>query len=630
MKSIYHKIEIKADVKGAKQGIVLKDALSEISEGVIGAEYDGKLFGLEDTVYESGKYILLRPDSDRALKLFWHSAAHVLAQAVKKLFPHVKLGIGPAIRDGFYYDFDFGEPISSDELPRIEAEMKKIVAEDIAITRTELSPDEANALFSREEQDYKLELIAGLDEKISTYSQGEFTDLCKGPHLPSTGLIKHFKLLAITGAYWHGDERNPMLQRIYGTAYPNAEQLKAHMQRLEEAKKRDHRLLGKQMDLYSFHPEAPGAVFWHPKGTILVNLVDGYLRKILRRHGYGQVSTPLIMTRDLWECSGHWDHYRNNMYFTTLEDRDYAVRPMNCPGAVLMYKERQWSYRDLPQRWAEMGIVHRYEKSGTLHGLFRVRHITQDDAHIFCIPDQVVDEVTEMIKLVYEVFGHFGLNEIQMELSTRPKDRIGSDELWDRAENDLVSALEREGFEYEVNEGEGAFYGPKIDFHVVDSLGRNWQCSTIQLDLNFPERFDLEYIGPDNKPHRPVMLHRTILGSMERFIGILIEHYAGDFPLWLAPEQALVLPITDNQHDTARVVYDKLFNEEFRCRVDWRAEKIGRKIRDSELVKVPYMLIIGAREAENGQVSLRLHKRGDQGAIPIDELLERMKREVAQ
>ncbi|MDP8239281.1 MAG: threonine--tRNA ligase [Candidatus Hatepunaea meridiana] len=570
----------------------------------------------------------MNPNSPQTLEIFWHSSAHLLAQAVKRLYPDVKLGIGPAIKNGFYYDFDFGETISSDELPKIEAEMKRIVEEDLSITRSELSPDEAKLFFAKENQDYKLELIEELDEQISVYSQGEFTDLCRGPHIASTGLIKHFKLLSLTGAYWRGDERNQMLQRIYGIAYPTPKQLKVHLMKLEEAKKRDHRIIGKQMDLFSFHPEAPGAPFWHPKGEILFHLIDDYMRKLLTRRGYGQISSPLIMTRDLWERSGHWDHYHNNMYFTTLDDRDYAVRPMNCPGAVLMYKERQWSYRDLPLRWAEMGIVHRYEKSGTLHGLFRVRHITQDDAHIFCTPDQIVDEVSAMIKLVFEVFEHFNLTDISMELSTRPKDRIGSDELWDNAEEALITALDQGHYDYDVNKGEGAFYGPKIDFHVVDALGRSWQCSTIQLDFNFPQRFDLEYIGSDNQPHHPVMLHRTILGAMERFIGILIEHYGGDFPLWLAPEQAVLLPITDKEHDAVRKTYDRLCAEGIRCRVDWRAEKIGRKIRDAELAKVPYMLIIGAREAENDQVSLRRRGEGNLGAMSVDILIERMKSEL--
>ncbi len=614
---------------GTGAGIPFRKALSEIPEGVIGAESDGRLYGLEDPVYHSGQYRLLRLESDRVMELFWHSASHVLAQAVKRLFPHARLGIGPAIKDGFYYDFDFGEPISADELPRIEEEMMRIVEEDLPIKRSELSAEEAKAIFTKGNENYKLELIEGLSEQISTYLQGEFTDLCRGPHLPSTGLIKHFKLLSITGAYWRGDERNPMLQRIYGTAYPTAKLLRAHMQRLEEAKKRDHRLIGKQLGLFSFHYEAPGTAFWHEKGLVLFNIVQDYWREAHSRHGYVEVRTPIVLSRELWERSGHWDHYRNSMYVTVVDDVDFAVKPMNCPGTVLMYTERQFSYRDLPWRVAELGSIHRFEKSGTLHGLFRVRGFTMDDAHIFCTPGQLVDEVRGVINLVYEIYNRFGLTEVEVELSTRPADRIGTDEMWDRAERDLTKALKTSNIEFDVNEGEGAFYGPKIDFHIFDCLGRRWQCGTVQIDFNFPERFNLEYVGSDNESHRPVMIHRAILGSMERFIGILIEHYAGDFPLWLAPEQAVVAPITDKEHEASLKIHDRLISEGIRCRIDYRAEKIGRKIRDAELAKVPYMLIIGAREAESGQVSLRLRKQGDQGTLSVDDLIERMKAEIS-
>ncbi len=621
------KIEEYGDFKTGT-GIPLRKVLTDTPEGVIGAESDGRLYGLEDPVYYSGQYRLLRLESDRAMELFWHSASHVLAHAVKKLFPHARLGIGPAIKDGFYYDFDFGEPISADELPRIEKEMMRIVEEDLPIKRSELSAEEAKVLFTKDNETYKLELIEGLSEQISTYSQGEFTDLCRGPHLPSTGLIKHFKLLSITGAYWRGDERNPMLQRIYGTAYPTAKQMRNHMQKLEEAKKRDHRLIGRQLGLFSFHHEAPGTAFWHEKGLVLFNIVQDYWRETHRKHGYVEVRTPIVLSRELWERSGHWDHYRNNMYITTVDDVDFAVKPMNCPGTVLMYTERQFSYRDLPWRVAELGSIHRFEKSGTLHGLFRVRSFTMDDAHIFCTPGQLVDEVRGVISLVYEIYNRFGLTEIEVELSTRPTDRIGTDEMWDRAESDLTKALKASNIEFETNEGEGAFYGPKIDFHVFDCLDRRWQCGTIQIDFNFPQRFNLEYVGSDNESHRPVMIHRAILGSMERFIGILIEHYAGDFPLWLAPEQALITPITDKEHEASENVYNRLVSEGIRCRIDYRAEKIGRKIRDAELAKIPYMLIIGAREAENGQVSLRMRRQGDQGTLNLDDLIDRMKTEI--
>ncbi len=614
-----------------KRGQTLQEALGDAPKGVIGAQGPDRLYGLEDVIQASGEYKLLTLNSPEAMEIFWHSGSHLLAQAVLKLYPHAKLGIGPAIKNGFYYDFDFGTPISADDLPKIEAEMQKNVIDDLAIERKSISYDEALKMFKDAGQTYKVELIEELnesDEMLSTYSQGGFTDLCRGPHLPSTGYIKHFKLTAVTGAYWRGDERNPMLQRIYGTAYPEKKQLKAHLQQIEEAKKRDHRLIGKELDLFHFFPEAPGAPFWLPKGAIIVNTIREYLTKTLARHGYGEVYTPLIMTKDLWERSGHWDHYHDNMFFTSQEDRDYAVKPMNCPGAVVLFKSKQWSYRDLPMRWAEMGIVHRYEKSGTLHGLFRVRHITMDDAHIFCTIDQLIDEVIGLIRLVFEVFGHFGLTDVSLELSTRPKDRIGSDELWDKAESALLKALEQEGKEYEVNEGEGAFYGPKIDFHITDSLGRSWQLSTVQVDFNFPERFDLEYIGPDNSAHRPVMLHRAILGSLERFIGILIEHYAGDFPLWIAPEQAVILPITDDQIQAAKDLSVKLTEKDIRCRIDDRSEKIGRKIRDAEKAKIPYMLIIGKREAESGEVSPRRRGEGDLGSTPVDDLIRKMVEEI--
>ncbi|MBM3329727.1 MAG: threonine--tRNA ligase [Calditrichaeota bacterium] len=601
-----------------------------LPDGVIGAECDGRLYGLDDPVDQPGRYRLLTVESPRGLELLWHSAAHLLAQAVRRLYPKAKLGIGPAIKDGFYYDFDFGEPISSDDLPRLEGEMQRQMEADYPIVRSEVTADQALQFFGENGQDYKIELIKGLEGRISTYTQAEFTDLCRGPHVPSTGWIRHFKLLSLTGAYWRGDERNPMLQRIYGTAYPTAEQLEAHLHRIEEAKRRDHRVLGRQLGLFSFHNEAPGAPFWHPRGVVLFDTVRTYVRQTLRRRGYQEVQTPLILARDLWERSGHWDHYQRAMYFTSQEDRDYAVKPMNCPGHVLMFGERQWSYRDLPVRFAEMGIVHRYEKSGTLHGLMRVRHITQDDAHVFCTEDQIVDEVVGMIDLIFEIYGRFGMTDFVIDLSTRPLDRIGGDALWDRAESALKEALSRVGRPYQVNEGEGAFYGPKIDFHVSDSLGRTWQCSTIQVDFNFPERFNLEYAGTDNQPHRPVMLHRAILGSLERFLGVLIEHYGGDFPLWLAPVQAAVLPITDAQHGFAGEVERTLKDAGLRVQSDLRSEKIGKKIRDAELEKIPYMLIIGAREAAAGSVALRHRGEGDLGAVDLNILVQRLKTESEQ
>jgi threonyl-tRNA synthetase len=609
---------------GVPSGIKLKEALGSLPGGVLGAESGGKLYGLEDPVRESGDFRLLTIDSPRAMELFWHSASHLLAQAVVRLYPDVKLGIGPAIKDGFYYDFDFGQPISSDDLSRIEEVMQKEVEADYPIVRAEIEPDQARKFFGDQKQNLKLELIEGLNEQISTYTQGDFTDLCRGPHVPSTGWLKHFKLLSLTGAYWRGDERNPMLQRIYGTAYPTKDQLDARLHQLEEAKRRDHRVVGKAMGLFSFHNEAPGAPFWHDKGVILFDLIQNYVRTLLRNSGYTEAKTPLILARELWEKSGHWDHYQRAMYFTSQEDRDYAVKPMNCPGHVLMYSERQYSYKELPVRIAEMGVVHRYEKSGTLHGLLRVRHITQDDAHIFCTQDQMVDEVVRMINLVFEIYGHFGLKDFVIELSTRPIDRIGDNHNWDLAETALADALKITGREYQVSEGEWAFYGPKIDFHVTDSIGRTWQCSTVQVDFNFPERFNLEYTGADNLPHKPVMLHRAILGSMERFIGVLIEHYAGDFPFWLAPEQVVVLPIAEAQQPYAEEVLQSLKVAGLRGKIDNRSEKIGKKIRDAELDKIPYMLVIGGREAENYSVSLRRRGKGDLGVKPLGEALEEL------
>jgi len=602
--------------------------LGSIPEGVIGAEYEQRYFGLEDPVSADGEYRLLTLESPGAMELFWHSGSHLMAQAVLRLYPKAKLAIGPAIRDGFYYDFDFGETFSSDDLEKVEAEMHKIVAENYPITRKAISPEEGVKLFTGSNQGFKLELIEGISEQLSLYTQGDFTDLCRGPHIPSTGYLKHFKLLSVTGAYWRGDERNPMLQRIYGTAFPTKAQLDEYLNRIEEAKKRDHRILGKQLGLFSFHSEATGMPFWMDKGALLFRTIAQYLMNHLRKRGYTEVRTPLILERSLWERSGHWDHYLKNMYFTSIEEKDYAVKPMNCPGAVLMYNDTQRSYRDMPMRWAELGIVHRYEKSGTLHGLFRVRAFTQDDAHIFCTEEQLVDEVEHLINLLFEIYGHFGMYDVKVELSTRPKDRIGSDQAWDLSEAGLKTALKRQGISYIINEGEGAFYGPKIDFHVTDSLGRSWQCGTIQVDYNFPERFGLEYIGADNQPHRPVMLHRAILGSMERFIGILIEHYAGDFPLWLAPEQGVILPITEKQNGAAEQLYDRLAQAGFRMRIDDRNEKVGKKIRDAELLKVPYMLVIGGREAEAGTVSVRSRGKGDLGVMPVDELVRQLNEEI--
>lgn len=611
-------------------GTPLREALGSVPDEVVGAEYNGRLLGLEDPISDSGEYRLVTIRSPRARELLWHTASHLLAQAVLRLYPHAKLGIGPPIRDGFYYDFDFGTPISSDDLNRIEEEMRREVEENYPVYRREISREEALRLFREKGQDFKVELILELDGAISTYTQGEFTDLCKGPHLPYTGLVKHFKLLSLTGAYWRGDERNPMLQRIYGTAYFTQEELDEHLRRLEEAKKRDHRLLGKQLRLFSFHPEAPGTPFWHPRGVVIFNTIAQFWREIHERSGYQEIRTPIILAQELWERSGHWEHYRNNMYFTSQENQMFAVKPMNCPGAVLMYTERQWSYRDLPWRASELGIVHRYEKSGVLHGLFRVRAFNLDDAHIFCTPDQLVDEIEQVVRLIKEIYSRFGLTQVEVELSTRPPKRIGSDEVWDRAEEALQVALQREGMPFTINEGEGAFYGPKIDFHITDSLGRSWQCGTVQVDFSFPERFGLEYIGPDNQPHRPVMVHRAIFGSLERFIGILVEHFGGDFPLWLAPEQVRILPVTDSNLPYAHSLRENLIERGIRAEVDERSEKVGRKVRDAEVDRVPYMLIVGAREMESGTISVRRKGLGDLGVQTVEHFITQIEREIKE
>ena len=556
-----------------------------------------------------------------------HSAAHVLAQAVKELHPEVKLGIGPAIEDGFYYDFDRLEGFTPEDLERIEARMREIVAADLPFARREATKAEAERVFA--DDPYKLELIQEIEEPILTiYEQGAFADLCRGPHLASTGQVKAFKLLSVAGAYWRGSENNPMLQRIYGTAFPTQRELDDYLARVEEARKRDHRKLGKELDLFSFHEEGPGFPFWHPKGMIVLNQVLDYWRAVHRDHGYSEVSTPTILSEALWHQSGHWDTYRENMYFVRIDNQTYAVKPMNCPGVILIYKESLRSYRDLPLKYAELGHVHRHEKSGVLHGLFRVRAFTQDDAHIFCRPEQIQAEIMAVIDLVGSIYRKFGFGDYRIELSTRPAKSIGSDEMWENAESALHEALRSKGIEYAVNPAGGAFYGPKIDFHVKDSMGRSWQLGTIQLDFSMPERFDLEYIGDDGKPHRPVMIHRAALGSIERFMGILVEEYGGAFPLWLAPLQIILLPIADRHVDYAEEVAGRLRAEGLRVAVDARNEKTGFKIREAQLQKIPYMLVVGDREMEAGKVAVRQREAGDLGAMPVDDFIGRLKSEL--
>ncbi|MCX5692981.1 MAG: threonine--tRNA ligase [Candidatus Omnitrophica bacterium] len=557
-----------------------------------------------------------------------HSCSHVMADAVKRLFPDAQLAIGPSIEDGFYYDFDRSEPFKPEDLSAIEKEMSKIIKEDLEFKREEISKKEALKLFAKEP--YKVELINKLEGgTVSIYAHGKFVDLCKGPHVKSTGEIKAFKLLSIAGAYWHGIETNPMLQRIYGTCFETGAALEDYLNKIEEAKKRDHRKLGKELDLFSFHDEVgPGLVFYHPKGALLRMIIEDYEKKEHLRRGYQIVMGPHILKSDIWVTSGHYEYYKDNMYIFKVDEEEYVIKPMNCPGHMLIYKSKMRSYRDLPIRYFELGNVYRREKTGVLHGLLRVRGFTQDDAHIFCLPDQLEREIAGVIDFVMDTMKVFGFKDYKIDLSTRPSKSIGTDEMWERATGALKKSLDTKGMSYEINEGEGAFYGPKIDIMVKDALGRPWQCATVQCDFALPERFDLTYISSEGKKERPVMLHRVILGSMERFIGTLIEHYTGAFPVWLAPTQVLVIPITDRSHDYADAILKQLQDLDIRAEVDKRNEKLQYKIREGELNKIPYMLIIGDREKEAGTASLRARKEGDIGAVKIDEFLERVKKEI--
>ncbi len=558
-----------------------------------------------------------------------HTAAHVMAQAVLRLWPGTKMAIGPVIKNGFYYDFDLEHRFTPEDLETIEAEMRKIIAEDLPVVREEISNQDAVDLFKEQNQDYKLELLEDLDEQVSVYRQGEFVDLCRGPHLERTSQLQHFKLQSIAGAYWRGDSNRQMLQRIYGTAFLKKEDLEEYLRLLEEAAKRDHRLLGKQLDLFSIQDEGPGFPFFHPKGMVLRNLLEEYWREEHRKRGYVEIKTPIMLHEELWHRSGHWDNYKENMYFSSIDEQTFAIKPMNCPGAMLMYKRKLHSYRDLPLRMAEMGLVHRHELSGTLHGLMRIRAFTQDDAHIFMLPSQIQDEVIGVINFVDDVYKAFGFN-YHVELSTKPENAIGDDAMWEQATTALRQALEVKGLEYVVNEGDGAFYGPKIDFHLEDSLGRTWQCATIQLDFAMPERFDLTYIDESNERKRPVMLHRVIYGALERFIAILTEHTAGAFPTWLAPVQVQVIPVSDDYLGYAQEVADQLFAAGIRVEVDRRDEKMGKKIREAQLQQIPYMLIVGKKEQESGQVSVRHRRQGDLGALDVQEFLQRIQEEIAE
>ena len=614
-----------------EKGTTIQDIARSISEGLareaVAGEINGEVKDLFTPVTEDCSLNILTFDSEGGKHTYWHTASHIMAQAVKRLFPGVKLAIGPAIDNGFYYDFDYERSFTPEDLEAIEAEMKKIISEDHKVERFVLPRDKALELMK--DEPYKVELINELpeDSEISFYRQGDFTDLCAGPHLPSTGKVKVIKLMQLAGAYWRGSEKNKMLQRIYGTAYPKKSQLDEYLHKLEEAKKRDHRKLGRELDLFDIYEEGPGFPFFMPKGMVLRNILEDYWRKEHVKRGYQEIKTPMMLTKELWLRSGHWDNYKDNMYFVNIEDAEFAVKPMNCPGGILVFKRKLHSYRDLPQRMGELGLVHRHELSGTLHGLMRVRCFTQDDAHIFMTPDQIKDEVIGVIELIDEFYKTFGFR-YHVELSTRPEKSIGSDEMWEKSTAALMEALEERGIEYKINEGDGAFYGPKIDFHLEDCIGRTWQCGTIQLDMNMPERFDLYYIGPDGEKHRPVMIHRVVFGSIERFIAILTEHFAGAFPVWLSPVQVKILTIVEKHIPYAEQVKARLEEKGIRVELDGRNEKIGFKIREAQLEKVPYMLVLGDKEAETGNVAVRSRKEGDMGSMPLDGFIEKILHEV--
>ena len=592
---------------------------------------DGEVKDLRTIVDKDCTLNIFTAKDPEGLAALRHTASHVMAQAIKRIWPETKLAIGPSIADGFYYDIDRDEPVTSDDLAKIEAEMKKIIKEALPLERFELPRAEAIALMKEKNEPYKVELIEDLPEDsiISFYKQGEFTDLCAGPHLMNTKEVgKAFKLMNIAGAYWRGSEKNKMLTRIYATAFAKKEDLDAYVTMMEEAKKRDHRKLGKELGLFMMSDAGPGFPFFLPKGMILKNTLLDYWREIHKKAGYVEISTPIILNRSLWETSGHWDHYKNNMYTTVIDGEDYAIKPMNCPGGVLVYASEPRSYRDLPLRMGELGIVHRHEKSGQLHGLMRVRCFTQDDAHIFMTPEQIRDEIKNVAGLINQVYSLFGF-KYHVELSTRPEDSMGSDEDWELATNSLQGALDDLGLDYVINEGDGAFYGPKIDFHLVDAIGRTWQCGTIQLDFQLPQRFELEYIGADGEKHRPIMIHRVCFGSIERFIGILIEHFAGAFPTWLSPVQVKVLPISEKYEEYAKSVKAALDAADIRAEIDLRSEKIGYKIREAQGQKIPYMLVVGQKEQADGTVSVRSRFKGDEGAEDLNVFIANIKAEIA-
>ena len=615
--------------------VTVADVAADIGAGLakaaLAGRVDGKLVDLSHVIDKDAQVAIITGRDAEGVEIIRHSTAHLMAQAVKELYPEAQVTIGPAIENGFYYDFSYSRPFTPEDLKAIEERMDEIVKRNIKIERIEMSRDEAVKFFTDLGEKYKAELIEAIPqgETISLYRQGDFTDLCRGPHVPSTGALKVHRLMKVAGAYWRGDSKNEMLQRIYGTAWATKDDLKAYLTMLEEAEKRDHRRLGRELDLFHLQDEAPGMIFWHPKGWALWQVIEQYMRRIYQDNGYGEVKAPQLLDRSLWERSGHWAKYRDNMFTTESENRYYALKPMNCPGHIQIFNCALRSYRDLPFRLGEFGQCHRNEPSGSLHGMMRVRGFTQDDGHIFCTEDQILAECEAFTKLVKDVYQDFGFTEIAYKVATRPEMRIGEDAVWDKAEHALMQSLDALGIKYEVLEGEGAFYGPKLDFHLTDCLGRTWQCGTIQLDFQLPERFELEYVGADGEKHRPIMIHRVVFGSIERFIGILTEHFAGAFPTWLAPVQVKLLPIADRHIDYLNTVKAKLEAAGIRCEVDDRSEKIGFKIRSAQMEKVPYMLVAGDKDIEAGTVSVRSRKDGDEGASSLEDFIARITEEIA-
>ncbi len=612
-------------------GVTVLEVVRSIGPGLakdaLVAELNGEPVDLSFEISEDSTLNVITEDSEEAVPYIRHSTSHIMAMAVQRIFPETSMGMGPATDDGFYYDFRKSEPFVPEDLERIEAKMREIIGEDLSFERIEMPVEEAVELFEKREEDLKVELIKErAEDSAVVYKTGDWMDFCRGPHVPSTGRLGAFKLMKIAGAYWKGKESNEMLQRIYGTAFGAEKELKRYIEKREKAKERDHRKLGEQLDLFSFHSEGPGFPFWHENGMVLFNQVVDYWREEHRRSGYREIKTPMMLREELWHRSGHWDNYKDNMYFSEIDDEKYAIKPMNCPGGLLVYKENHHSYRDLPVRMTEIGEVHRHELSGVLSGLFRVRSFHIDDAHIFCTPDQMEEELTGVIDLILKVYETFGFEDVDVELSTQPEKSLGGEKIWEESIAGLENALDKLSMDYDINEGDGAFYGPKIDFHITDCLDRKWQCGTVQLDFSLPERFDLEYVGADDNRHTPILIHRALLGSLERFIGILIEHYGGDFPLWMSPEQIRILPITDEHMDYARKIEDRVEESGLRVQVDERSEKMGYKIREAELDKIPVMFVVGDRERENETVSVRTRNQGDVGERDVKDILEKLKK----